>query len=155
MASHDSATAAIGKFKKAQAKDKADARELKKDLKNAAKGSKALTSSSTKAVKSAIKQAVIKVSGNAKIAEPRLSDEFDREAHKHSGPLYHAIQGIVDEPYDNGLNAAATTGVAIANQILHASSGALDNSMNKLSMTSRKMPPGITPAGFLDEESDE
>ena len=155
MASHDSAEAAIGHLKDAQAQDKADEHVLKKELKAAAKGSKALTSSSTKAVKSAIKEAVIKVSGNAKIAEPRLSEEVDKEAHKHSGPLYHAIQGIVDDPYGNGLNAATTAGVAVANQILHASSGALDNSMNRLSMTSRGMPPGITPAGFLDDETDE
>jgi len=153
MASHDSATAAISKFKAAKTKDKADAKELKKDLKAAAKSAK--TVSSTKKVKSAIKEAVIKASGNAKIAEPRLADEFDKEAHKHSGPLYHAIQRIADAPFTNGLNAETTAGIAMANQILHASSGAIDNGMNRLSMTSRKMPPGITPSGFLDDEADE
>ena len=50
-----------------------------------------MSATNTISVKSAIKQAVIKASGNAKIAEPKLSTEYDREAHKHSGPLYKAI----------------------------------------------------------------
>lgn len=155
MASHDSAETAISKFKEAQKQDNDDKRTLKKELKQAEKGSKALTTSSTRAVKSAIKEAVIKASGNAKIAEPKLSTEFDKQAHRHSGPLYHAIQGIVDDPYANGLNAAATAGISVAKQILDGSSGALDNRMKDMSMTSRGMPPGITAAGFLDDETDD
>lgn len=128
---------------------------MKKALKKAEKGRKAVSVSSPRAVKSAIKEAVIKVSGNKKIAEPTLSSEYDKQAHKHSGPLYHAIQGIVDDPYSNGLNAATTAGISVAKQILDSSSGAMDNGMKDLSMTSRNMPPGITAAGFLDDESDD
>lgn len=152
MAAHDSAETAVKNLKEAQKQDRQEQHELKKELKEAEKGSKALTTSGSKAVKSAIKEAVIKQSGNAKIAEPKLSTEFDHAAHRHTGPLYHAIQGIVDDPTGNGLNAAATAGVSVAKQILDGSSGAFDNTMKDFSMTARGMPPGITAAGFLDDD---
>lgn len=155
MASHDSAELAVSKLKQTQAVDKAEDHAFKKEIKAAEKGTKAVMPSSTKAVKSAIKEAVIKVSGNKKIADPKLSEEFDKEAHKHSGPLYHAIQGIVDDPYGNGLNAETTAGIAVAKQLLDGSSAAIENGMKDLSMTSRHLPPGITPSGFLDDESDD
>lgn len=154
MASHDSAEFAVNKLKEVQTVDKEEKKSLKKEIKKASSSS-TVTTSSTKAVKNAIKEAVIKVSGNKHIADPKLSDEFDKASHKHSGPLYHAISGIVDEPYSNGLNAETTAGISIAKQILDASSSHLDNRMGDYSMTMRKLPPGITAAGFLDDESDD
>jgi hypothetical protein len=87
---------------------------LKREIKSAEITTKQTTISSTKAVKSAIKQAVIKVSGNKKIGESKISEVLDKKIHKHSGPLYHAIDSIVDEPYTNGLNAETTAGISIA-----------------------------------------
>lgn len=128
---------------------------MKKEIKQAEKGAKEVQPSATKAVKSAIKEAVIKVSGNKKIGDPKLTDEYDKQAHKHSGPLYHAIQGIVEEPYSNGLNAATTAGISIAKQVLDGSSSSIDNRMGEMAMTVRHLPPGISPSGFLDDESDD
>ena len=155
MASHDSAELAVSKLKEIQTTDKEEKKTLKKEIKQAEKSSSTVTTSSTKAVKNAIKEAVIKVSGNKQIGNPKLSDEYDKAAHKHSGPLYHAIKGITEDPYGNGLNAATTAGISIAKQILDGSSHHIDNRMDEYSMTIRKMPPGITAAGFLDEESDD
>lgn len=86
----------------------------KRRLSRQRKVAKKKTVSSSKAVKSAIKEAVIKVSGNKKIGETKVSEVLDKKAHKHSGPLYHAIEGIVAEPYTNGLNAETTAGISIA-----------------------------------------
>lgn len=114
MASHDSAEKAISKMKEIQEKEKFEKQELKREIKSAEKVTKQTTVSSSKAVKSAIKQAVIKTSGNKKIGETKISEVLDKKAHKHSGPLYHAIDSIVDEPYTNGLNAETTAGISIA-----------------------------------------
>lgn len=155
MASHDSAEMALAKYKQVQNEEKHEKNQLKKEIKQAEKGTKAKTVSSSKAVKSAIKEAVIKVSGNKKIGETKVSEVIDKKAHKHSGPLYHAIEGIVAEPYTNGLNAETTAGISMAKQILDASSADLANSMGDFAMSHRKMPPGITASGFLDDEGDE
>jgi len=114
MASHDSAELALRKMKEIQENDKFEKQELRREIKSAEKVSKQTTVSSTKAVKSAIKQAVIKASGNKKLGETKISEVLDKKVHKHSGPLYKAIDSIVDEPYTNGLNAETTAGVSIA-----------------------------------------
>jgi hypothetical protein len=57
---------------------------------------------------------VIKASGNKKLGDTKISEVLDKKVHKHSGPLYHAIESIVDEPYTNGLNAETTAGISIA-----------------------------------------
>lgn len=114
MASHDSAELAISKMKQIQEHEKFEKQELRREIKSSEKSTKQTTVSSTKAVKSAIKQAVIKASGNKKLGESKISEVMDKKVHKHSGPLYHAIDSIVEEPYTNGLNAETTAGVKIA-----------------------------------------
>lgn len=113
------------------------------------------TVSSSKAVKSAIKQAVIKASGNKKLGETKISEVLDKKVHKHSGPLYHAIESIVDDPFTNKINAEATAGISIAKQIMDASSGQLSNSLGDFAMSKGHLPPGITTAGFFDDEADD
>jgi hypothetical protein len=98
---------------------------------------------------------VNKASGDKKVGGTKVSEVLDKKGHKHSGPLYHAIDSIVDEPYTNGLNAETTAGLAIAKSVMDASSGQISNSLGDFAMTKRHVPPGITSAGFFDEDAEE
>lgn len=73
---------------------------------------------------------------------------------KHKSPLFRAIDGITNNPKDNGLNAAATSGVSIARSVMDRASIDQETAKQIAAVTKKTKVKGLTADGLLDEDDE-
>ena len=74
------------------------------------------------------------------------------KARAASSGYYNAMEGLIAQPTQSGLNAAATAGIEIARNTLKKRDKAHD--LTKL-LGAKGVLPGLNAAGYLDEDDDE
>ena len=125
QAANTGAKLAIKYSNEAKAKSQAKMDKDLKGLEEAVKDKNAkVDEAPTVKLTTEIKRAVMEEEGvtDLKPDTGAAGDDGDKALRKNKGALYRALDGITNNPKDNGLNAAATAAVSITQDILNRSS---------------------------------